>query len=64
MSKGVYIVIKKCSDPSMWYAHNVGKLAFAFKKDDEYYYVKEFGTDYTNIVLLEDADEVQTRKEQ
>lgn len=51
------LLIKKCSDPQMWYADLVGKEVPLLREDADGYWSRE-QAGHTNIVRREDAQVV------
>ena len=49
------LVIKKCSDPQMWYADLIGKTVPLLREDADGYWSRE-PSGHTNIVRREDAE--------
>lgn len=48
------LLIKKCSDPQLWYANLVGQKVVLLREDSEGYWSRE-PAGYTNIVRRDDA---------
>jgi hypothetical protein len=48
------LLIKKCSDPQLWYAKLVGQTVELLREDSEGYWSRE-PAGYTNIVRRKDA---------
>lgn len=51
------LLIKKCSDPQLWYAELVGQKVELLREDSEGYWSRE-PAGYLNVVRREDAEVV------
>lgn len=51
------LLIKKCSDPQLWYAELVGQKVELLREDSEGYWSREPAR-YINVVRREDAEVV------
>lgn len=49
------LLIKKCSDPQLWYAELVGQKVELLREDSEGYWSRE-PAGYLNVVRREDAE--------